>query len=428
MVQVHDPLMIELCKKLPHPDTHWPIDQRLLWLQACEGVLNLIYGPVEKIDITVTASATPRPPDIPTNFEMICAVLEEAGPLTARAIVAEVARRWWPGMDPEAVRPSIHGFVGQGRLVKYEGGLFGLPVSPISRKPLMVTAMEPAVADAIDEFRHSSHKMELSDDVAGACEVPKATQVAPEPEKRTSEPPADRETASEPESAVPSVAIALKPVTSAKAPKGNRPADIPSNLAMAVEAIKTIGPTGAAGIRNWCRRRFWPDMPDAWSAALYDLVNAGKLRRVGINFDVPLPLPGSAKPNIPETAKAIVERESTPSKAPLAGQPQRKVAPPVKHPAAPPAPRAAQGVKFEHDGRSVELGGREYVLAGKLRVAMGKGHVAEAFLAQTVMGSNTESARDAVKSVCLGMNDRLAKIGLKIEFYAGLGLLMKELS
>lgn len=313
MVQAHDSLMVALFEKLPPIGTVWPIDQRLLWLQACEGVLNLIYGPVQKIDI-----------------------------------------------GDGVILP---GFL-------------------------------------------SSEKVAQSEEPAETANTPA------EPEKLTSEPPADREKASEPEAPI----APLKPVTSAKAPKGNRPAGLPSNASMAIEAIKEMGPSGAAAIRSWCRRKYWAQMPDAWSAGLYDLVSAGKLQRSGINFV----LPGNfAKPEEPAPKK--VE-----TKAVLPRAPVRAPMPPVKPTQG--ARPAGAGVKFEHNGRSTELGGREYVLAGKLRVAMGKGHVSEAFLAESVMGSNTESTRDAVKSVCLGMNGRLALVGLKVEFYSGFGLVMKELA
>ena len=237
-----------------------------------------------------------------------------------------------------------------------------------------------------------------------------ATKVAPEPEKRTTEPRRAEERHSEPELTGQKVPP-LAPVTSTEAPKGNRPAGLPSNLAMAVAAIQAIGPTGSAGIRNWCRKTYWPEMPDAWSASLYDLVNAGKLRRIGINFDVPFPPVGAAKPEKPtpqERINAEVAKRQAPKPSPVDRRP-------------------SADVRFIHGDRSTLLrSSREYLLAGKLRVAMGKGHLSEAFLANTVLGSNTEHNRVIVKSITLGMNEALAEVGLKVEYYEGFGFVMKE--
>ena len=89
--------------------------------------------------------------------------------------------------------------------------------------------------------------------------------------------------------------------------------------------------------------------------------------------------------------------------------------------------RPPPGVKFEHDGKACMLpSSRVYVLIGKLKAAMGKGHIDEGFLAQNAIGSNTEYNRTLVRRLCLESNGELSKVGLKIEYHAGFGLLMKE--
>lgn len=92
-----------------------------------------------------------------------------------------------------------------------------------------------------------------------------------------------------------------------------------------------------------------------------------------------------------------------------------------------PQPRAPMAFKFDHNGRSTTLAtAREFSIASKLRVAMGK-HVSEAFLAEAVIGSNTEAQRDLIRLTCRGMNPNLAEVGLKIEHYPGFGLIMKDI-
>jgi hypothetical protein len=51
-VAIVDPLMRALLDRLPAPGTAWPLDERMLWLAAAESAINLIYGAVEKIDIS----------------------------------------------------------------------------------------------------------------------------------------------------------------------------------------------------------------------------------------------------------------------------------------------------------------------------------------------------------------------------------------
>lgn len=116
--------------------------------------------------------------------------------------------------------------------------------------------------------------------------------------------------------------------------------------------------------------------------------------------------------------KAIEEKHETAVVVSPAPKPERRL----------PQPRGPMAFKFDHNGRSTTLAtAREFSIAGKLRVAMGKGHVSEAHLAETVIGSNTEAQRDLIRLTCRGMNPNLAEVGLKIEHYPGFGLIMKDL-
>jgi hypothetical protein len=47
------PLLVELFKLLPPPDTPWPAVDRIVWLGACWAIFRLIYGDVGEIEITV---------------------------------------------------------------------------------------------------------------------------------------------------------------------------------------------------------------------------------------------------------------------------------------------------------------------------------------------------------------------------------------
>ena len=65
-------------------------------------------------------------------------------------------------------------------------------------------------------------------------------------------------------------------------------------------------------------------------------------------------------------------------------------------------------------------------MAGKLRVVMGQ-PIDEAFLATSVLGSNTEKNRNDARDICLGLNGPLSAIGLQIEYRKGVGLTMREI-
>ena len=188
-----------------------------------------------------------------------------------------------------------------------------------------------------------------------------------------------------------------------------RPDDIPSNRDMAVAAIKELGPASATQIREYVRKHYWSSVPAHWTATLYDMVNAGKLNRQGINFVLPEPSTAVAKP-------AAMILKPAPKKVQL--QP-RTYAPHEK----------PEEFKWK-DSAAVMLSPKEYLLAAKLRAAMGKGHIGVQYLAENALGMRRgqgEEAKLTLRNLATAMGDRLASIGLAIEYHEGFGFLMKEI-
>lgn len=63
------------------------------------------------------ASVNARPFGIPSTFQMFQIILREMpDKLTSRELVAEVARRWWPGLKFERLGPDISSSVTRGRI------------------------------------------------------------------------------------------------------------------------------------------------------------------------------------------------------------------------------------------------------------------------------------------------------------------------
>jgi hypothetical protein len=66
---------------------------------------------------------TPRPKDIPTNFEMVELVLSNAeregrDGLTSKELLDAIRVRYWPGLKSGQIMPIIYTFVKKGRLRK----------------------------------------------------------------------------------------------------------------------------------------------------------------------------------------------------------------------------------------------------------------------------------------------------------------------
>ncbi len=202
--------------------------------------------------------------------------------------------------------------------------------------------------------------------------------------------------------AVAAAAPARKNVGGAPSQVG-RPEGIPTNLEMASEAIRSLGPASAPQIREYVKKKYWPNLAAHWTASLYDLVASGKLKRQGINFALPDPVTAVAK--------------SSGAKLPKALPPPRVYAP------------REQDEEFQHGARGVMLAPKEYLVASRLRAAMGKGHIGVQYLAENALGmkrSNGDDAKLTLRDLTAGMADRLATVGLLIEYHEGFGFLMKE--
>lgn len=68
-----------------------------------------------------------RPEGIPTTFTMVQIVLKEtAVKLTARGVMAEIEKRWWPDLGPSFLGPDISSFITMGRLARDADGTLSL--------------------------------------------------------------------------------------------------------------------------------------------------------------------------------------------------------------------------------------------------------------------------------------------------------------
>jgi len=175
-----------------------------------------------------------------------------------------------------------------------------------------------------------------------------------------------------------------------------RPAGIPTNLNMAMDAIAHHeGKASASQIIAYVRRQYWAEAPSNWTASLYDQVAAKKLVRDGINFVRPI------EPKIEEKPIATVAA-ATPD--PLPSQVKR--------------PILEGGVKFEFNGKSVMLTKTEFRVAEALRRAIGKGHLDYAYLMQAGTAGQQRRAGLSEKVWCMetiaGIRQMLTPLGLDI--------------
>lgn len=239
--------------------------------------------------------------------------------------------------------------------------------------------------------------------------------------------------------------LQVRPDRSAPHPRGGakRPEGIPTTFTMIQTVLKEKPKFTmiARDVMDAIEKRWWPGLgPTFLGPDISSAVTSGRLAR---NADGKLALTEKGESLISEDlrhktrgefqkptndagmarlqvapVKAIEEKHETAVVVSPAPKPERRL----------PQPRGPMAFKFDHNGRSTTLAtAREFSIAGKLRVAMGKGHVSEAHLAETVIGSNTEAQRDLIRLTCRGMNPNLAEVGLKIEHYPGFGLIMKDI-
>jgi hypothetical protein len=71
----------------------------------------------------------PRPGGTPSLFDMTETVIKDAikagkPGLKGREIVAEIGKRYWPGVKPQQILPPIYSFVKNKRLKKGDNGIF----------------------------------------------------------------------------------------------------------------------------------------------------------------------------------------------------------------------------------------------------------------------------------------------------------------
>src|SRR5882762_8448970 len=139
--QATDTLIEELMKKLPPVGSQWPIEERRLWLNAAEAILNLVYGSIDQIVIQLSKNekqaasseslktsnssgrgpSTKRPAGIPSTFTMIQIVLDDSssttkGGLTLLQLSEAIAGQWWPGMHKTAIAADVSTWITKGRL------------------------------------------------------------------------------------------------------------------------------------------------------------------------------------------------------------------------------------------------------------------------------------------------------------------------
>jgi hypothetical protein len=177
-----DPVVTALLAKLPATGAPWPTFHRRQWLRAMETVFDVVYlenGPIPTIQVEIApdepapkveivepaapvASAVvaasvvapaaasskeqvkprpgpPRPSGIPSTFEMMQTVLTETPGLVARALVDEIGKRWWPGVEYSRISPEISTAVTSGRFNRDDDGrltvsAFGLKVETLQPK------------------------------------------------------------------------------------------------------------------------------------------------------------------------------------------------------------------------------------------------------------------------------------------------------
>lgn len=194
------------------------------------------------------------------------------------------------------------------------------------------------------------------------------TKAAEEPaQQQQTEPPAApiEQKAAEPEAPAASPAPAE---TEAKSrPSKTRPEGIPTNINMALDAIDELGPASAQQILTWCRRKYWAEMPNTWTAVLWNFAAEGKLARAGINFVRP-------------EAKKVAGGGSIVTVPASKPEPKPAPTPPAPVLRSPPPTAAEGGQEFEYKGRKLMLHKKEWRLATALVRAMGKGHLDYVFL------------------------------------------------
>lgn len=100
-----------------------------------DGMPALLPPPAEKQPAASPRAGTgkeKRPPGIPSNIEMVKAILA-GGPMRAADIFAEMRKRWWPEMPTHNIS-SIYQFAGQGKISRV-GANFALKADRVPTSP-----------------------------------------------------------------------------------------------------------------------------------------------------------------------------------------------------------------------------------------------------------------------------------------------------
>lgn len=80
----------------------------------------------EKEKISPREGCPPRPNNIPTTFSMMQTLLHETERLRADDLVAQIEKRWWPGLTRNFLKPEISTMITQGRLDRDLDGFLSL--------------------------------------------------------------------------------------------------------------------------------------------------------------------------------------------------------------------------------------------------------------------------------------------------------------
>lgn len=375
--RIVDPIIGALIDRLPPIGSVWPLDERLLWLTTCEAALNLIYGPVDRVVLNLPTFI--REPMDAAERERLETALRERG--SGQVVIVDKEEEPPKRAAPETMSTAVAGAA------------------------LLQGAAELEV---------------VGDETSAGIQPTEAALKALMKPARPGPKPRDVESTRRPEG-IPTTFGMIRDVLEEK--PGLTAREVAAEMAKRWWPglqFKTIGPDISTGVSKFRLNRDADGRLTLTDRGRSLVSTDARVANVGTfpkKAEETIRKGSAAKGVDPAAVMAIAKIESKPAAAP---------APVVHKPLVRPPPA---GIKFEHNGRTTMLAtAREYSVVGKLRVAMGKGHVPESFLASSVFGSDTENNRNIIRDVCLGLNDRLAEVGLVVEHHKGFGLLMKEIA
>ena len=213
-----------------------------------------------------------------------------------------------------------------------------------------------------------------------------------------------------------------------------RPEGLPTTFTMIAIILRDCPGLTARETGDRIRERWWPGMDFSRIGPEFSTwITKGRLLRdhdgkltlsdsgrrlafPSVNPDMPEP----SRPAEPKPAPTVRIFPTVPPK-----EPTRSIASPPAQPTAGKKPH----MFFEYGGAKVELQMPEYVIASRLHIAMGKGHLDVSTLANSLGNLKKGTADNAIllRSMCSVISDKIAKLGLKIDYYEGFGFVMKEI-